>query len=75
MNLSLGKTLALVAAGGIALGACGGSSNPPATPVGQDPASADNKASCSAGHTDDKNHCAAASGSASPPPDEPAPAK
>jgi hypothetical protein len=63
--ISIGKTLAMIAAGGILLGACGGSDPQAAAPSASDPSAAGAKASCSgAGHTDDKSHCAAKSGDA-----------
>jgi hypothetical protein len=56
---SIPKTLALLAASGILLGACGGSDPQAASPSAADPSAAGAKAACSAGHTDDKSHCAA----------------
>lgn len=63
--MELGKSLALIAAGGILLGvgACGGS-DPPANTPASDPAAAGAKASCNSGHTDDKSHCNAVSADA-----------
>lgn|GEM_PF-7028302 len=58
MKIDLASQLALIAAGGILLGACGGNepqANNPAPST--DPSAMGAKASCAAGHTDDKSHC------------------
>jgi hypothetical protein len=68
--MNLGKSLALAASTGILLAvtplaACGGGNESTTTPKNaSDPGATTEKASCGAGHTDDKSHCSGSAAAA-----------